>query len=84
MHGFQHRERAYKLRYEVIMPSRETISERIRHKANPLHVYCRLVDYGMNNNYALKLSFVYEELIYNPLDEVVLKPLYKIETSLLE
>ena len=36
----------------------------IQHIANPLHVYCRLIDFGVNENISKKLSIIYEKYFY--------------------
>ena len=33
-----------------IRPEFKSRIDKIRHKANPLHIYCRLVDYGFNED----------------------------------
>lgn len=37
----------------------------VQHIANPLHVYCRLIDFGMNVNFSKRLSIIYEKYCYN-------------------
>jgi hypothetical protein len=37
----------------------------VQHIANPLHVYCRLIDFGMNENFSKRLSIIYEKYCYN-------------------
>lgn len=39
----------------------------IRHRLNPLHVYCRLCDCGLSSERARKLSNLYERVIYKRL-----------------
>ena len=36
----------------------------IQHRFNPLHVYCRLVDRGLNKGFSLSICKYYEILIY--------------------
>ena len=36
----------------------------LHHYLNPLHIYCRLVDMGVNKSLALKIARTYEILIY--------------------
>ena len=36
----------------------------IQHVANPLHVYCRLIDFGVNAGFSKKLSIIYEKYLY--------------------
>jgi hypothetical protein len=38
---------------------------RVQHKANPLHVYCRLVDLGMGRFLSRKVCVFYERLVYS-------------------
>lgn len=37
------------------------MKERIRHRFNPLHLYCRLMDCGMDRKHAEFISRVYEK-----------------------
>jgi len=37
----------------------------IQHIANPLHVYCRLVDFGMSTRFSRRLSTIYERCFYH-------------------
>jgi len=37
----------------------------IQHRLNPLHVYCRLVDNGLNKRFSLSICRYYEILIYS-------------------
>ena len=39
---------------------------RVQHKANPLHVYCRLVDLGMGRFLSRKVCVFYERLVFPP------------------
>lgn len=32
----------------------------LQHRFNPLHVYCRLCDYGLSTTLAIRLSHAYE------------------------
>lgn len=34
----------------------------LQHRFNPLHVYCRLCDYGLSTRAAFRLSSVYERI----------------------
>ena len=61
------------------MDERHSVVGNIRHKANPLHIYCRLMDIGMDKHYATRLCSIYEMDMYKPLDRFLLKPLHKIE-----
>lgn len=36
----------------------------IQHVANPLHLYCRLIDFGVNARFSKKLSIFYEKYLY--------------------
>ena len=37
----------------------------IQHRLNPLHVYCRLIERGMNKRFSLSICRYYEILIYS-------------------
>ncbi|NVM20875.1 MAG: hypothetical protein HWN68_03730 [Desulfobacterales bacterium] len=37
----------------------------IQHRINPLHVYCRLVERGMNKPISLSISRYYEILVFS-------------------
>ena len=39
-------------------------SQRIQHVMNPLHLYCRLVDFGMSVNFSKKLGITYEKYFH--------------------
>lgn len=43
------------------------ISEALRHRLNPLHVYCRLRDLGLPTAVARFLCEGYERTLYRPL-----------------
>ena len=34
----------------------------LQHRFNPLHVYCRLCDYGLSTKAAIRLSSAYERI----------------------
>ena len=34
----------------------------LQHRFNPLHVYCRMRDYGLSSRFAVRVSSVYERL----------------------
>jgi hypothetical protein len=36
----------------------------VQHTLNPLHVYCRLVDAGMDRHFGLVLSRLYEKTVF--------------------
>lgn len=36
----------------------------LQHWLNPLHVYCRLLDYGISPRFATRLSGLYERWVY--------------------
>ncbi|WP_170304573.1 hypothetical protein [Desulfolutivibrio sulfodismutans] len=36
----------------------------LQHLLNPVHMYCRLMDFGMTKNRARRMCAVYERLIY--------------------
>jgi hypothetical protein len=38
--------------------------DKLRHHFNPLHVYCRLLDIGINRRTARNLSRWYEKAVY--------------------
>jgi hypothetical protein len=37
----------------------------MQHIANPLHVYCRLIDCGLSEGTSKRLSMIYERYIYH-------------------
>lgn len=41
-----------------------TLKDRIRHKLNPLHIYCRLVCLGLPKKFAKDICGIYETSIY--------------------
>ena len=43
-----------------------TILDRIRHRLNPMHVYCRLTHFGISSNIAREICKIYETVIYKP------------------
>ena len=40
------------------------IRNHLQHWLNPVHMYCRLMDFGLARNSAQRLCAVYERLIY--------------------
>ncbi|MDY6954481.1 MAG: hypothetical protein SWE60_23500, partial [Thermodesulfobacteriota bacterium] len=36
----------------------------IQHRLNPLHLYCRLVEWGLNNKRSMSMCKWYQKLIY--------------------
>jgi hypothetical protein len=44
----------------------ETVINELCHHANPLHVYCRLVDYGVARDRAMALAKRYERYAFKP------------------
>ena len=36
----------------------------VQHIANPLHVYCRLIDFGMGEGLSKRMSMFYEKYLY--------------------
>lgn len=42
----------------------ERILLEIQHRLNPLHVYCRLIEKGINKNVSIRISRYYEVLIF--------------------
>jgi len=36
----------------------------LQHIANPLHVYCRLIDFGVSSDISKKVSVIYEKYLY--------------------
>ena len=34
----------------------------LQHRFNPLHVYCRLCDYGLSTRFAIRVSNAYERV----------------------
>jgi len=49
----------------------ESLIFNFQHKSNPLHIYCRLLDKGLNPQTSLRLSRYYEILIYKWLTQLV-------------
>ena len=45
----------------------EKIMLLIQHVINPLHVFCRLMDIGLNRQTALSLSRLYEHIVFKRL-----------------
>ena len=37
----------------------------IQHKANPLHIYCRLVDMGLGVAFSRRLGVLYERYVHS-------------------
>ena len=48
----------------------------IQHRLNPLHVYCRLVDKGLNKKVSMSVCKYYEILIYDWLHWLSIVGLY--------
>lgn len=42
----------------------QAIRSRLQHHLNPLHVYCRLRDFGLADATAQRLSSCWERLVY--------------------
>ncbi len=42
------------------------IANALRHRLNPLHLYCRLCDLGLPTRLARGLSAGYERVLYHP------------------
>jgi len=40
----------------------------IHHTFNPLHIYCGLVDVGINRQNALRISWIYENAVFGYLE----------------
>ena len=36
----------------------------VQHISNPLHIYCRLVDFGVSIRFSKKIGMIYEKYIY--------------------
>ncbi len=36
----------------------------LQHRLNPMHMYCRLMDFGLARHKARRLSAMYETIIY--------------------
>jgi len=49
-----------------------TFLAHIQHNLNPLHVYCRLMDSGMNRYVSMRISRTYEILIYRRLNSFLI------------
>jgi len=45
----------------------------LQHIANPLHVYCRLIDFGVSSEISKKVSVAYEKYLYYFLSVVIKK-----------
>ena len=43
-----------------------TFMDKIRHLFNPLHLYCKLTDYGVSQKVALDICKTYEACVYKP------------------
>jgi hypothetical protein len=43
------------------------IADALKHRLNPLHVYCRLCDLGLPSALARSLTAGYERMVYRPL-----------------
>jgi hypothetical protein len=41
----------------------------IQHMTNPLHVYCRLIDFGLSSGISRRLSVFYERHFYAPVSK---------------
>ncbi len=41
-----------------------TLRNYLQHRFNPLHVYCRLLDFGFTQRVAGRMSAIYERFIY--------------------
>ncbi len=37
---------------------------RVQHIANPLHIYCRLIDFGVSARVSKRLGIIYERCFY--------------------
>ncbi len=37
----------------------------VQHIANPLHIYCRLIDFGISTGFSRRLSIIYEKYFYH-------------------
>ena len=42
----------------------------LEHKFNPLHVYCRMVDFGIDKKYARRIAKLYETHIYRKIHPI--------------
>lgn len=36
----------------------------VQHISNPLHIYCRLVDFGVSVRFSKKIGMIYEKYVY--------------------
>lgn len=50
-----------------------------RHKINPMHVYCRLIDAGVSSNGAKDIAQKYEVSFFKKFDSIVLMPTQRLE-----
>jgi hypothetical protein len=48
----------------------------MQHKCNPLHVYCRLIERGMDKHVSIRISRYYEILIYKWLAALSIVSIY--------
>jgi hypothetical protein len=46
------------------IPCNITFKDRIRHLFNPLHIYCRLVHFGVSKKAAMDICKAYESCLY--------------------
>lgn len=44
-----------------------TLRQRLQHLLNPLHLYCRLMEAGLNESLARSMSRAYERALYRRL-----------------
>lgn len=42
----------------------QSIRSYLQHRFNPLHMYCRLLDYGLRQSIAHRVCSVYERFLY--------------------
>ncbi|MBN2468262.1 MAG: hypothetical protein JXD19_08935, partial [Deltaproteobacteria bacterium] len=47
----------------------------IQHCCNPLHVYCRLIERGLNRRSSIRFSMFYERILYQRLTRLTEKSL---------
>jgi hypothetical protein len=44
-----------------------TLGSWVQHISNPLHIYCRLMDLGMHEEFSKKFGVFYEKYVYHHL-----------------
>ena len=63
----------------MFVPTTVCGMNKVRDKLNPLHVYCRLRDAGIEGGRARSVATDYEHYFYRGFDRYLLAPLHKFE-----